>query len=370
MNSYISSAIIDRHTTEALLAYASKEKLIWSTRETDGVYEKIVSADYHPLISHQLRERLVVSPKLVFHDFPDFLWDALDGPLKDNGHIANVQPPTSTEVRPKTIPLDVISGMLGEIVTENHLNTVLSGVAKALEEEQHFEKSSGRKPPDILSEDITGCFRKAGIVDLPSEYSQEEIHAQRERNRVYSALSPYLKAAEEYSKLANAASTYGIMLGTPLLAANTAANLLNPYFCPDTNDSEVALFRVVCSELGKTTLRSTITETLKLSKEPATKALREMLPQWHSQLTSGNEQELIKLKHDIAQANHALSSLSEVQTAGRITTWLAIPIAFIELVLKLPPIIGVTASTIGVFAVGKEQRIRERYLWATYGGSP
>lgn len=367
MNSYISSAIIDRHTSEALLAYASKEKLIWSTRETDGVFERIVSADYHPLISHQLRERLVVSPKLVFHDFPDFLWEALDGPLKDNGHIANIQPPTSTKVRPKNIPLDVISGILGRVVTERELNAVQRDVAKALAEQQHFEETSGRKAPDVFKEGLVAIFRNIG--EAYSDYSSEEIQAQRERNDIYSAAAPYITAAEEYSKLANAASIYGIMLGTPLLANDTAANILNPYFSPDENDSEVSLFRIVCNELGKTTLRSTITETLKLSKEPATKSLREMLPLWHSQIASGNEREIAKLKNEIAQANQALSNLSGVQTAGRITTWLAIPIAFVELILKLHPIAGVTASAIGVFAVGKEQRVREHYLWATYGGT-
>ena len=358
-----SSAIIDKHSANVLLALAAKEKLIWTIRETDGVFEKIIATEYNPILVHQLRERMVVSPKVVFHDFPDFLWDALDGPLKDNGHIAKIETTTSEEIRFKSIPLGVISGLIGRPVSDGELHETMENARAALAEERDFENTSGRKPPNILQEMLGGMLKN------PSQYTEEEINAQKARNSVYSTCMPFVKALEEYSALANVATKYGILLGTPLLASDTAASIINPNFVPQDHDSEVVLFRVVCNELGRTPFRSTLEGTLQLSQEPATKALREMLHIWHSRLACGDEQELRKVKLEIAQATEALRNLDSVRTAGRVTTWLAIPVALFELVMSIPPIIGVTVSSIGIFAIDKEQRVQQQYLWATYGGT-
>lgn len=363
-----SSALIDRNTSEALLAQAAKEKLVWTTRETDGVFEKIVQADYNPLVVHQLRERLVLNPKLVLYGFPDFLWEALDGPLKDGGHIANIEKQEEDTLRLKEIPLDVLSGMLGRVVTEKELRATISNIQAAYTEQGQYEVTSGKPVPDVFQEDLSRVLRKARISECPSSYTKEEIEVQRARNAIFRTFNPFAKALEEYSHLASVAMRCKVLLGTPLLATETAAVLLNPTFQPQAHDSDVALFRIVCNELGRTTFRPTLKGTLELSREPTTKALRDMMQLWISGITVGNDSELARIRVEISLATTALQNLKGVQTAGRITTWIAIPIALVELVLALPPLMGVTASSIGVFALGKEQRLREQYLWASYGG--
>jgi hypothetical protein len=48
MSKTISSAIVGKSSSDALLSLAAAERLIWTKSDTDGVFEAITKAQYEP----------------------------------------------------------------------------------------------------------------------------------------------------------------------------------------------------------------------------------------------------------------------------------------------------------------------------------
>jgi hypothetical protein len=68
--------------------------------------------------------------------------------------------------------------------------------------------------------------------------------------------------------------------------------------------------------------------------------------------------------------NRAISRLSGVKTIGTITTWLGAPVAVVEVLLGLPPVLGFSVSVVGKLSSAKTMAITRKYKWAMYGNAP
>jgi hypothetical protein len=362
------SAVIDKRSADALISLAAKERLVWAKRPTDGVFERICQADYSPRIQEQLLEQLVLTPKLSLCGYSDYLWDALEGPLKEEGHLANLAPLGSVELTPKVLPLDTVSGLVGRNISKQEMEDLLTRVNMALSEESEYERRTGKTAPNLYEIDIRSMFNKAGLM-IPSEYTEQEIAEQRRRNVVYSDFSPIAAAIQEYVMLASVAEKYELLVKTPILQGRASTSFLNPKYEPNAADAELVLFRIVAQELGRTTFRPSLAGSLVLASEPATASLRDMLSIWYSRLASGDTEELRRIQSEINTASAALKKLSGVRTLGTITTLLAVPISIAELILQLPPVLGISVSSVGVFANRREASTLAAYRWATYGGT-
>jgi len=75
------------------------------------------------------------------------------------------------------------------------------------------------------------------------------------------------------------------------------------------------------------------------------------------------------LQAEISQASTALENLSGVRTLGKITTWLALPVAAVELLFELLPIVGTTVSLAGFLGWRKDDQVSKNYHWASDGGT-
>lgn len=364
----LTSAIIDRRSSEALLALAHKEGLLWTVRETDRVFEGICEKQYEPGLQEQLLEQLVLTPKLSLCNLPDFLWEALDGPFKER-HLANLEAPEGDDLPVQPLPVEMISGLLGRTVTEGEMFDIVSRVRESLAEQQHFELSSGKPAPDLTRENMTRIIERAMRVKPSSDYTESELGGQRQRNLVYGEFSPILSAMQEYARLAKVAGRFGLLVRTPIPDSFVPSPTLATRFDPHASDAEVAIFRIVAYQLGRTTFRPSLKGSLELANESATASLREMLPSWYARLSGGDERELCLIQGEIGKASAALKSLSGVRTLGNLTTWLAIPISAIETISALPPIVGVSVSLVGYLSSRKEQLVSAKYHWASYGGS-
>ena len=364
----LTSAVIDKHSADALLALAARERLVWSTRGTDGVLERVFGATYDTKVQEQLLEQLVLTPKVSLCGYPDFLWDALDGPLKQEGHLANLDVPDHSVVELKALPLDVMCGLIGKEIPEPDFRELLARVGAALSEESDFERSAGKSAPNILQADLRNALNTIGL-EIPERYSAGEIADQRARNLIYSEFAPIAGAIQEYSTLASIADRFGLLVKTPILRTTTPTSLMNPKFEARANDSEVVLFRIVAQQLGRTTSRPSLAGSLSLASEPETARLREMLALWYSHLASGNAGELRRIQLEISSASEALKRLSGVRTIGLITTLIAVPALAAEHILHLGPALSMTIASLGVLALRSEERTRQTYLWASYGGT-
>jgi hypothetical protein len=366
----LTSAIIDKRSSDALLALAFQEGLVWTTEETDGVFERICKEKYDQGLQTQLLEQLVLTPKLSLCGFDPNVWAALAGPFREQ-HLANLDAPTEDSAPLQPLPVEMISGLTGNKITEDAMRDLVTRVRVCQAEELHFERVSGKKAPDLMKEQLTQIIgravRRGG--EVPSDYSDAELEAQRRRNAVYRELSPIINAMQEYARLAKLADKFGLLVRTPILDSSVSGPALTPDFNPGDVDAEVAIFRIVAHQLGRTTYRPSLAGSLELANESATQSLREMLPFWYARLAEGDEQELRRLQTEINLASAALKDLYGVRTLGKITTWLALPVSAIEMLLSLPPVLGTTVSLAGFLAWRKDDQVTRKYRWASYGGT-
>jgi hypothetical protein len=265
------------------------------------------------------------------------------------------------------LPLDIISGLLGRALTHDSVADLLARVGMALADEKDFERRTGRPAPDLNGVSIRAALNKGGLR-IPEEYTAAEIEAQRRRSAIYSDFMPIANAMNEYARLCSVAERYDLMLRTPVPQSPSESTIENVKFRPAEGDQQLRLLRIVAHELGRTTFRPTLTDTIRLAREPATVDLRRMMDIWLQRLYAGDERELLRIQHEIRQASGHLAKLPSVQTVGRATAIIGVPVAVAEMLLALPPVLGLSIATVGLLANRAEDRKLETYKWATFGG--
>jgi hypothetical protein len=366
------SAVIDRHSMEAFMMMAHVEGLLNTDRETDGVFERICKTPVDYRIRQQLLEQLVLTPTLAFNRCPDFLWDALDGELKTEGNIINLDDP-KTELSPQaeSLSLDIIAGLVraaGHDIPTSEFGPRADAAEAAAKEEDEYVRQSGKEAPSMVSKQLIDILNKINL-GIPHDYTEEEYEAQRRRNEKYKAFAPIGAAIAEYLAVAQLAAKHDMLLKTPQFSEAGQTQLINPNFVAGAASDELVLFRVVATQLGKITFRPTIKGSLALARDPATIALREQLQLWQTELPSGDEAQLKAIQKEIDQANRAMSRLSGVETVGTITTWLSVPVAIAELVMALPPVLGISIGVVGKVSSASAMAITRKYKWAMFGNS-
>lgn len=88
------------------------------------------------------------------------------------------------------------------------------------------------------------------------------------------------------------------------------------------------------------------------------------------ELPGGDEAKLKAIQKDIKQAKKAMNKLSGTITLGTITTWISVPVAVAELILALPPVLGISIGVLGKITSAKEMRTKHKYKWFMYGSKP
>jgi hypothetical protein len=366
----LSGAVIDKYSRDALIAIAAEEGLLVSNTRTDGVFEKICRTPVDHRVREQILEQLVLTPTLVTGWCEGFLWDALGGRLKEEGHLLNVHDSIEVPDQVETISLDVLAGLVqasGHNIPVTEFGPRADAAMASVQEQEDYVQKTGKEAPSGIRRMIQTALRHG--TDIPDLHSEEEYAAQRRRENTYSAFAPIAEAVVEYSAVAQLASKHDLLLKTPVFSDFGQTQVANPRYLRRINSDALILLRIVASELGRTTLRGTLSECLNLATDPATVALREQISMWQYNLAVGDEAALRSIRKEIRQATTALARLSGVRTVGNITTWLSVPIAVAELVLALPPVLGISIGIVGKLASAKEMAVNRKYKWASYGGS-
>lgn len=353
---------------------AAEEGLIFSKRDTDGVFEQICRTPVDYRIRQQLLEQVVLTPTIALNRWHAFLWDAISGPLKEDGHIINLNDPIiDSPCQIEGLSLYMIAGLTraaGHEIPVSEIEARAHAVQIALQEEENFTIRTGRKAPNLMEKQIRNFLNEASFLEIPHDYSEHEYEEQRQRNEKYSEFSPIANALSEYMAVSELATKHNMLIKMAYFPEFGQQQLLNPNFLREPSSEELVLFRIVSNELGKTTFRPTIKDCLKLAQDPATIALREHLVKWHAELASGEESTLQSIKAEIQTASAALSKLRGVQTAGSITTWLSVPVSVVELIFSLPPLLSISVGIAGKMCSAGSAATKKKYRWAMYGSSP
>jgi hypothetical protein len=364
------SAIIDRHSRETFMAMAHSEGLLNTSKMTDGVFERICTRPVDNRIRQQLLEQLVLTPTLAFNRCSDYLWEALNGKLKAEGNIINIDDPKDEPLpEVQTLSMDIIAGLVsaaGHDIPISEFRPRAKAVEAAFEEEMEYVRQSGNEAPSLFEKWINDSLNESDC-NIPGKYTEEEYETQRKRNEKYEEFAPIAEAINEYISVAQLAAKHDMLIKTPQFSEAGQTQIINPNFVADSASDELVLFRIAATKLGKTTFRPTIIGSLELARDPATVALREQLQLWRTELPSGDSAQLKAIQKEINKANAAMSRLSGAETVGTITTWLSVPVAAVEFLMSLPPVLGISIGVVGKVSSASAMAITRKYKWAMFG---
>jgi hypothetical protein len=264
----------------------------------------------------------------------------------------------------------IIGGMLRARrydIPEDEFQPRLDRCHAALKEQEEYEASHNRKLPSPIQMEIYR-FVLRGLPPCPGDFTEEELHAQETRHRIYQDASPILECMTEYLDLAVIAHTQNTLLTTPVEA--TADTVLTPPPIPAEGAApEIALVRIVARDLGKLSFRPTLRESLALARNPATVALREQLPVWLDELAAGNIGRAELVQREIAQATRALKIAAVGSAVSNLTTWAGLPLLALDSLVGLPASLGLAVSIIGTGGLAASEGIKHQYRWVTFGNT-
>jgi len=172
---------------------------------------------------------------------------------------------------------------------------------------------------------------------------------------------------DEYARIATLAARFKLMVKTPMID-EPSASIVNPRSNPSATGTELILFRIVAPDLGRTTCGRSIAGALELARNPVSARFREMIGYWYASLSTGDEQEIGRVQHEIELATSAQSRLAGARLLGSLSSIVAVPVTQARLLLDLPPTLGLAVSAVGLVAAKNDDAANDTFKWMTYGG--
>lgn len=372
----LKEAVLDHGSTVALLRIAYDEGLIQEDpQKTDFFLEGLRRRSTPEWLRRQVLEQIVLTPRVkTFAPLPR---EGIYGPLIDEGTLEMIEPPSEQSIQLDALPVDIISGMLLGVGTSIPVSEFLPRLAAAeatLAEVEEHRLTHGKDLPTELQVFTAAVIRSAAgkgfDLNLPPDgYTQAELDLARRNREAYAAARPIVDCGIEFSNLVTAAGNGSTLVKTPFVEPTAQLVPGSPPNLRTGIPNEIGLFRVVATDLGKLTHRHTLRDTLKLSREAATTSLREHLPIWLDQLSQQDISGTELVQKEIKRAADELERISGLTTARRIMGYFAIPVDLLELILQLPPILGISLELISRGLEIKERSVTNRNRWLAFGNT-
>jgi hypothetical protein len=131
--------------------------------------------------------------------------------------------------------------------------------------------------------------------------------------------------------------------------------------------NELILLRIASQSLGRTPVRSTLRETLELTRSKPAQRLREVMTEWLTVLRDGETRIFERVAKDVALAQKGLKKAHKIGKGGSLITWLSIPVAAAELVFGSPALIAMGVAAIGGGVEAVRGKLESKYRWAMFG---
>lgn len=363
--------VFDTQMTKALLSLAKEEGMIEEDgNKTDNYLVNFFGRSPPDWVRTSVLEQVILSPSI--YSCTKMPLEGLYGELLSEEVLSVVDPVETPAVEFETFPSEIIEGMLvsrGEIIPRSEFQPRLSAAFEALKESEEYEKITGKETPDLLELQITELLESDLGLRMKRSYTSDEYNAAKIRQEKFNNSMPIFQALEEYIQVVSVAKREDANISTSFNASNDKILKTQGASAQQSGTDQVALYRIVATGLGKLHYRPTLRDSLALASQPETISLRNMLPVWLNEIAAGNHDEVAYVQKEIIEAKNALSKLSTVETVGTITTWLAVPIAAVEIMAALPPVLGIGASLIGKGASATSINIQNHYKWAMFGNT-
>ena len=132
---------------------------------------------------------------------------------------------------------------------------------------------------------------------------------------------------------------------------------------------ETYLLRITATGLGKSAIRDTVKETLKLAQDPAAQALREQISLWTTSLEGGNLDALEDIRKEISKAANELHKPSALSRANNVGTWFSMGATLATSVINplLGMGVGVLTGAIGIATQAEDVLDKKKPHWSSFG---
>jgi hypothetical protein len=110
-----------------------------------------------------------------------------------------------------------------------------------------------------------------------------------------------------------------------------------------------------------------IEHALRLRKDPNLQSFREQLGLFHSYLSLGDNDAIVKLVEEVKKAQRALQRTKSWDTTLKWVTYLSLPVGFVEPFLIGLPVIGTTMGIFSVVATFGVDQVKKKNEWVLFG---
>jgi hypothetical protein len=127
------------------------------------------------------------------------------------------------------------------------------------------------------------------------------------------------------------------------------------------------VFGIVAMELGSMPFRSSLQDTIVLSEQPETQALRDFVNERLTNAPLGEKGDLEELKREIDNAGEKFIAADQRDRASRIMTYVGVPIGVLGFLDPVVGLLGLGMSLVGFYATVRNQRELSSVRWAMFG---
>lgn len=364
--------VIDSVLTDTLLALAVQEGLLEEDdQKTDMYLRRYERYPLNARLKEVVLEQVVLTPQIITTKHMPL--EHFSGELVERGGIINVDPPEDNLFEFGSFSKPIIDAMLrsrNHIIPEEDFVRKVNKANEAFKEQAAYTKRTGKEPPNLAARELRDFLsRTMGFSFEEDEYTSDEYAEQEIRKRAIEEARPILECTREYLEIITVASKENALIRIPL-ASYPVEHSVEPLFTIESKENQdIALFRVVATELGKLTFRATLEESLRLADQSNTEALREQLAKWKQSLQRGEIDNLGTIQKEVKEATSELAKLSSTKNVGKITVLLSLPVSALEMLTGLPPALGLTLNLIGLASQQRRDETESALKWAMFGNT-
>ncbi len=355
------TTVIDNTHFKALIYLALTEGLIEiDSKSSDNRDMRILKNDKpNSLLKDSILEQVVFNPNFIANaDILERDW--IRGNLFDDISIKHESITKNEFSYEDRIPPAVIDSMLRLKNSRFNFSTGLSAfnnVMKNYELYENYFKDKAKPQPEGNAL-ISSVVHNA--VNAESEYSDYELDMRTDIYFKNAEINSFTSCFSDYfATLALSKKVSGLFcIGTPT----------DSYFEDiDVGDNQIKLYKLVVDELGELPHRNTLRESILLSKEPETIALREQINHWSEQIFTGDVKGFIEIKKDIKKAITSLSKRHNFNKVGKFCTYIGVPASAGGFLNPFVGVAGLTISVVGAACTKYHNYIKDKYKYAMFG---
>lgn len=165
-----------------------------------------------------------------------------------------------------------------------------------------------------------------GVLVPPPGFNHEDMELLSRYEDAKKAFSPIARVFSEYQSQLTFSHETGALVRTAGVMSDYV-NITSPiHTSPMPGSGELALFRIVAANSGKTTHVPTLRGTLQLAIAPETLELRRLLPLWLDELARQDIDAASYVQSEIEIATRALEKASHLSHRSSVLGYFTVPI--------------------------------------------